>query len=60
MAYKHTSIHIDEATRLKAQEIAKSKGYIVKRGPHVGEGSIAKLIQAIVAGEATVINLGRK
>ena len=54
--HRHIYITPEQAARLK--EIAKKKKYIVERGPHKGEGSVSKLMQALADGELTAIRLG--
>lgn len=53
----HSSICITVEDRTKLKKLAKDKGYIVSRGPYVGEGSISKLIRALARGELTAIKL---
>ena len=59
MPYK-TTIYLTKEQAEKLKGIARKKGYVVKRGPHAGEGSIGKLNQAIAEGKVTVVKLGRK
>lgn len=41
------------------KKLALTKGCIVSRGSHSGEGSISKLLQAIAQGKLTVVRLGK-
>ena len=53
----HASFYLTADQLAALRGLAKKKGYTVKRGPRSGEGNVSKMLQAIAAGDVTLVKL---
>ena len=53
----HASFYLTADQLAALRGLAKKKGYTVKRGPRSGEGNVSRMLQAIAAGDVTLVKL---